>query len=611
MTDRATEEEQRRELLWSMFPYRDLIDLATRRMIGPIYERADLIRDLVALLSTGECSPLLVGKPGAGKNAVVEGLACRLAAREVPGTDTRIFECTADSFVSGCLYAAEFETKIQVVVEKVRRKEAIIFLDNTNESLRAGGTSDRDPRTLATVIRPYVARNELTVIGATTPEGYSTMQRANSAFAGCFTRLDVQEISPQQTRHILSGVKDRFEERYVVTIEEGSLDLIVEMAERFYRDRAFPGKAFEILREVIAVKKGRHRSVDECLITPDDVYANIKHKTGLPDFITFRETRRDRQDIKRYFNDRLFGQEDATDAVVDAVLSLKAEVNDPKRPVGVFLFVGPTGVGKTYLARTLAAYLFGSEERLLRYDMPEYANHDSLEKLIGRTSARGEGGKLVEDVMGYPFSVILFDEIEKAHSNIFNLLLPVMGEGRLTDASGHTVDFCNTIIIMTSNLGAELYGKIPVGFTTGISEDELGAIHRDVINKVRNWFSPEFVNRLTDIVAFKPLSRGVIRGIAQRELEDFAQRRGVSSRKLIIHASDEVLERLICDGYDQQYGARPMQRAVQKYLGYPLAAAVSAGDVDTGDNVYVHLDESGRPHVRRQSRASKTDRVKS
>ena len=609
MTDRIDEEAQRRKFYWTTFTHRDLVDLAVKRIIGPVYERTDIIDDLASLLSTQECNPLLMGEPGVGKNAVVEGLAYRIAAKEVPGLDRRLLECTSDSFLSGTVYCGEFETKVQVVVRALRTFKAVLFLDSTNEAVRVGGTSDVDTRTLATVLSPYLARNEITVIGATTPRGYTAMQRTNSAFSGRFTTLDVHAISSQQTRSILSDVKARFEKLYAVTIEEASLDAIVDLAERFYRERAFPGKAFEILREVITMQIGRHHRPDERLIAPDDVYMSVKRKTGLPGFIIFRETKKDQKDVKRYFTERLFGQEEAIDAVVDKILSLKAEVNDPRRPVGVFLFVGPTGVGKTYLARILAAYLFGSEERLLRYDMPEYAPHDSMEKLIGHSRRGGERGKLVEDVMGCPFSVILFDEIEKAHRNIFDLLLPVMGEGRLTDASGHTVSFCNSIIIMTSNLGAELYGRIPVGFTVGTAKEELNGIEGNVIRKVKDWFSPEFVNRLTSIVAFKPLSREVIKIIAQREMDDLAGRQGIASRGLTISASDAVLERVISEGYDREYGARPMQRAVERYVGSPLAVAISAGGVAPGDRICVDLDAAGRVHLRRLKGGRKDIRV--
>ncbi|MCL0060034.1 ATP-dependent Clp protease ATP-binding subunit [Dehalococcoidia bacterium] len=614
MPSREEEEAERRESFWKTFVGRDLTDLATEERIGPIYQREDLINGLVSLLSTEENNPLLIGEPGAGKNAIVEGLACWIAEEKV-NLDKTIMECTIDSFHSGCLYAHEFETKIQTVIKKLRENEIILFLDRIDMAIWAGGTAGVSERTLATLLDPYLARNELTIIGATTPDGYDFMLKNNPLFTNRFIKVEVPPTSPGETREILSSVKRKFADRYKVRIQEESLDAIIDMSDRFYRERFFPGKAFEILREIIASKKldsfqdsggsykrkkGKSRSTSYSEITPNDVYETFQRRTGLPRFIIFREERKKQEDIRKYFTDRIFGQEEAIENIVDTILSLKAELNDPQKPAGVFLFVGPTGVGKTWLARSLATYLFGSEKKLLRYDMPEYATYDSLTKLIG--GKERERGKLIEDVLANPFSVILLDEIEKAHGNIFDLLLPLMGEGRLTDDSGRTVSFCNTIVIMTSNIGAELYGKERFGLKTDTRQDP-DVVEKDLLKKVKEWFRPEFINRLTRVVQFKPLSRETIKDIAQKEIENLAQRKGITYRNLKIDISDQVIDLLLGIGYSQEYGARPMQRAVERYIGYPLAAAISAGDIKGGDQLRIDLDQSKKIKIETEEEA--------
>lgn len=610
MSSRAEEEAERRESFWRTFVGRDLTDLATEERIGPIYEREGVIGNLASLLSTGENNPLLIGEPGAGKNAIVEGLACWIAKEKV-NLDKTIMECTIDSFQSGCLYVHEFETKIQTIIKKLQENDIILFLDRIDMAIWAGGTGEISQRTLAALLDPYLARNELIIIGATTPDGYDFMLKKNPLFTNRFIKVEVPPTSTGETRQILSSLKRKFQDKYEVRIREESLDTIIDMSDRFYRERFFPGKAFEILHEVIASKKldsyqdsvgpygkakstskkSKRQSTLHSEIAPNDIYETFRRRTGLPCFIIFREQRKRPEEIRNYFTDRIFGQEGAIDNIVDTILGLKAELNDPKRPAGVFLFVGPTGVGKTWLARSLATYLFGSEKKLLRYDMPEYATYDSLTKLIG---GKGEKrGRLIEDVLANPFSVILLDEIEKAHGNIFDLLLPLMGEGRLTDDSGRTVSFCNTIVIMTSNIGSELYGKKHLG----LQKQNLDVVEKDLIKKTKEYFRPEFINRLTRVVQFRPLSRATIKVIAQKEIKDLCQRKGITYRRLRITISDEVIDLLAGMGYSQEYGARPMQRAVERYIGYPLAAAISAGDIKDGDQAGIALDESKRIEI--------------
>jgi len=337
------------------------------------------------------------------------------------------------------------------------------------------------------------------------------------------------------------------------------------------------------------------REANRPKITPADVYELFRKRTGLPDFIIFRDKKIKAEEIKEYFSRRIFGQEEAVNDIVGTIISLKAELNDPGKPVAVFLFVGPTGVGKTALARLLAEYLFGTDKKLLRYDMPEFAGYAGFTRLI--VGMGNKPGRLVGDVLANPFSVILLDEIEKASEQVFNLLLPVMGEGRLTDEMGRTTSFQNTIIIMTSNVGAELYSSVPFGFLRPDMSDEVKTTEKQVIEKVKEYFRPEFINRLTRIVQFKPLSREGVRLIAQQEVEKVVHRRGIASRNLKVKVADNVFEFLISIGYSQEYGARPMQRAVERYFGYPLAVAISTGDITEGDTVEINIDDSQKVNV--------------
>lgn len=600
---RVEEQDKNEEMHWKTFVGRDLNALAAQKTIGPIYDREHIISNLSSLLVTRENNPLLVGEPGVGKNAVVEGLALWMDHKKVALPFDKIIQCSVISFQSGCLYAHEFETKIQVVVDRLRKEKAILFFDEINTAIWSGGTSGDPQRTLATLLAPYLARNELTIIGATTPNGYMAMQKGNSSFTNKFVKVDMPTTSLEETRQILYSLRSTFKRKYNVTIEQTCLDALTDMCDRFYRERAFPGKAFEVLREAIAYKDmlpKKDAQTDPPPLTQiesEDIFKAFERRTALPKFMIHRNVTISRDEIKEYFAKRIFGQDEAVNAIADTILTMKAELNDPGKPVAAFLFAGPTGVGKTWLAKLVAEYLFGSEGRLLRYDMPEFANYDSMLKLIG---GRGwqEPGRLVDDVLGNPFSVILFDEIEKAHLNIFDLLLPVLGEGRLTDNIGRTVSFSNTIIIMTSNVGAESYTKIPMGLKPQLAKATRD-IDRDLIKKVESYFRPEFINRLTRIVQFRPLAREDVETIARIEVEKLVQRKGVSSRKLQIEVSQQVINLLVDTGYSHAYGARPMQRAVEKLVGYPLSEAICSGDICDLDKVLIDLNEAGAVQINR------------
>jgi len=593
----AREEEIRRALRIESIG-RNLTYLASKGWIGPIYERKEIILELASKLRMKENNVLLVGEPGTGKNAIVEGLACWIARNEIDLRYKTIIECTHISFQSFCWYIHEFETKVQMIVEELRENEAILFFDQINLAIGAASAIGQEERTLANLLAPYLARNEITIIGATTSDGYKAMLRGNPSFTMKFIPLEIPPTGPEETLTILNDLKDEIQDKYQVILEEDALATIIDMSERFYRERFFPGKAFEVLRDTIASETSKTKDGGPDKIRKEEVYSIFKKRTGLPDFIVYRFESIKKVEIKSYFADKIFGQGEAVEEMVDIILNFKAELNDPKKPVGVFLFAGPTGVGKTYLARLVARYLFGSEEKLFRYDMSEYCSPDSYERLISGRRGGDRRGKLVEDVLASPFSVILFDEIEKAHQNIFNLLLSLIGEGRLTDETGRTVNFCNTIIIMTSNIGSELYSRIPMGVRTDSDED---ITEKDLLKKLKDYFRPEFINRLTKIVPFKPLSKEQIQIIARKEIDNLLERKGITFRGLKISVSPKVMDFLFQVGYSAEFGARPMQRAVERYIGFPLAEVIASGQVHQSDKVHIDLDKDQRIWIRKDN----------
>ncbi len=558
---------------------RDLTQLALEDKLGLVYEREEEIKALAALLSTGEINVILVGKSGAGKNAIVEGLAkwIVVAQQDLPPVDNTVIspflenksliETGADAFQFGCMYVHEFETKLKYIIDECKKENAILFLDNINMVISAGSTGESPQRTLANLLNPYLSGRELTIIGATTPEGYETMLKKNQAFTNRFVKLEVLETSSEQTKSILQQLKEKFENKFNVFIDDQSLDSVVDLSLRFYPERSLPGKAFELLNETISWKMLVDRK-----LTAQDVYKIVQRKTGFPDFIVHRNHSVTKEEIRDFFSERLFGQDHAIDMIVNSILAYKSELNDPKKPIGTFLFSGPTGVGKTELAKLLAEFLFGSKARLHKYDMPNYADDRGITRLIEGSRFNGEPGKLFSDTTANPCCVTLFDEVEKAHKDIFNILLPVLDEGQLVDRFGQVAFFYNSIIIMTSNLGADLYQKRPIGIgpvQTSVSDD-------DIFNKIKERFSPEFINRIGQIIYFKPLSKANVKKIVRKELDDIFYRSGFSWRKLKVEIDDKVIELIIDKGYSVDYGARAIQRAAQQEIVNPLAALLSS-----------------------------------
>jgi ATP-dependent Clp protease ATP-binding subunit ClpC len=431
------------------------------------------------------------------------------------------------------------------------------------------------------------------------------MLKSNPSFTNRFVVIEIPQTNKKETLEIFEGIKDKLENKYSLTIEKDAINEIIDLSDRFLKWRFFPGKAFEVFKEIIAIRKsllqgtlGKDKESSKELseissekITKNDVFLYLKHKTGLPASIVHPSATLRKKEVTDYFKARVLGQDDAIEALVYTILNFKSEINDDNKPLGVFLFVGPTGVGKTKLARTLAQYLFGSEDRLLRYDMSEYSVPQSVNRLIGVHGYNWERGKLIEDIVANPFSVILLDEIEKAHPNIYNLLLQVFGEGRLTDSCETTVNFQNSIIIMTSNLGSHLYFKKKIGITNFESDEGLFK-KQDVVKFVENFFSPEFFNRLTDIICFNQLSKEIMRKIAKMNLEELLSRDGIKKRNLKIKYSDDILDFLVEKGYNEKYGARPMKRAIEKFVGNKISEAIASQEIKLGEEVSISIDSS-------------------
>ena len=634
---------------------RDFTKAAYESKFDPIFGREYEMERIIQILSRRtKNNPCLVGEPGVGKTAIVEGLAQKIIIGDVPNTikNKRLVSLDISSMVAGSKYRGEFEERIKKVISEVRKKSNIIlFIDEIHTIIGAGGAEGAIDA--ANILKPYLARGELQIIGATTMEEYRKYIEKDPALERRFSPVDVSEPTTDEAIVMVRGLKPKYEEHYKINITDRAVVSAVMLSDRYVSDRSLPDKAIDLIDEasskvklktftppveikelekelnlmgeqkIIAIRdedfvkaaeiKEREKEVREKLnnknkdweneinllkttVTEEDIADVISGWTGIP-LKTIQQSESERLvNMENILHKRVVGQEEAVTAVSKAVRRGRVGLKDPNRPIGSFLFLGPTGVGKTELSKALSEILFGDDDALIRIDMSEYMEKHSVSKMIGSPPGYvgyEEGGQLSEKVRRKPYSVILFDEIEKASSDVFNILLQVLDDGHITDAKGRKVDFKNTVIIMTSNAGAKnIVSPKKLGFKTVESEEkDYQDMKKNVMDEVKNIFKPEFLNRIDDIIVFHTLTKENINDIV-RILTRSLIKRSKDSMGINIIFNDDAIDFISNEGYDSAYGARPLKRAIQKNVEDKLAEEYLKGNINYGDTINVCVKDN-------------------
>ena len=575
---RAVREEEQKEeekvgAALDEFGY-DITKAAREGRLDPLVGREDEIQRVIQILGRRrKNNPMLVGDPGVGKSAIVEGIAIKIINGDIPPVlaDKRLISLDLGSIVAGTKYRGDFEKRLKSIINEVASSpDVILFIDEFHTIVGAGGASGS--LDAANMLKPALARGDIQCIGATTLDEFRKIVEKDGALDRRFQKIVVEHTDIQQTISILGKLKANYEKHPNVAYTDEALEACVRMSDRYISDRCLPDKAIDAMDEAGSMVRLKNPKKTGC-VTAEDVAEVISKMTGIPSGRVAEGESARLVKMREKISRRIIGQDEAIDKVVRAIQRNRAGIKDPGKPIGTFIFFGPTGVGKTQLAKSLAEYLFDSEDNMIRLDMSEYMEKFNVSRLIGAPPGYvgfEEGGQLSERVRRKPYCVVLLDEIEKAHPDVFNLLLQVMDEGRLTDSNGRTVSFRNTILIMTSNVGSrelDEYGS-GVGFNTAARNVQVN--RRSVLEKaVKKAFPPEFINRVDEQVFFNPLTKEDIGKIIDIELKGLKKRVQEAGFELSITAG---ARRFVADaGYDPNYGARPLKRAIQKYIEDPVS----------------------------------------
>ena len=634
----------------------DLTKKATEGKLDPVIGRKDEIQRVIQILSRRtKNNPCLIGEPGVGKTAVAEGLAEKIIAEDVPEMlkNKRVVSLDIASMVAGAKYRGDFEERIKKCLEEVKKAgDVILFIDEVHTIVGAG--SAEGAVDAANILKPLLARGEVQVIGATTLNEYRKYIEKDSALERRFSPVTVGEPTNEETIEILKGIRDRYEAHHNVKITDEAIKAAVELSTRYINDRFLPDKAIDLvdeaasrvkmrtytqpdtlkkleeeisamnkekddaikvqdfekaagLRDKINVEKEKLQKEKEkweskntksiTTLTEEDIAEVVASWTGVPVKKLTQTENEKLRNLEQTLHQRVIGQNEAVDAVAKAIRRGRVGLKDPNRPIGSFLFLGPTGVGKTELSKALAESLFGNEDAMIRIDMSEYMEGHSVSKLIGSPPGYvgfDEGGQLTEKIRRKPYSVILFDEIEKAHPDVMNMLLQILDDGRLTDAQGRTVNFKNTVIIMTSNIGARLItDKTTLGFSAGDkneeSQKEYETIKKDVMGELKKQFRPEFINRIDEIIVFHKLNDEDIKQIIDIMLNQVTKR--MKAKDIELEIDNSVKELIAKKGVDTNYGARPLKRAIQNILEDKIAEEILDGNIKPNKKAVIKAED--------------------
>lgn len=640
----------------------NLTQLAVEGKLDPVVGRKKEVERVIQILGRRtKNNPILIGEPGVGKTAIAEGLAQSIANKDIPDLleDKKVVTLDIGLLVAGTKYRGEFEERLKKVMEEIRQAGNIILVIDEVHTLIGAGAAE-GAIDAANILKPALARGELQCIGATTLDEYRKHIERDAALARRFQPVMVGEPSVEETIEILFGLRERYEQHHKLKIADEALEAAAKLSDRYISDRYLPDKAIDLideagsrvrlmnsqlpaeakeldkeLRQVLKEKDDAVRSqdfdkagqlrdremeikaeiraladnknknvnmMDNLIVDEEEIAHIVASWTGVP-VQKLTESESDKLlKMEDTLHQRIIGQEEAVRAVSRAIRRARVGLKSPNRPIASFIFSGPTGVGKTELTKALATYFFGSEEAMIRLDMSEYMERHTVSKLIGSPPGYvgyNEGGQLTEAVRRRPYTVVLFDEIEKAHPDVFNLLLQILEDGRLTDAKGRTVDFKNTLLIMTSNIGSKVIEKGGGGLGFELESDHTESQYnriRSLVNEeLKNYFRPEFLNRLDEIIVFRQLSKDEVKEISELLLKEVFGR--LTEKQITLEVTDKFKERIVEEGYNPAYGARPLRRAIMRLLEDVLAEQILSGKLGEGDTASVDIDEEGKVKI--------------
>lgn len=632
---------------------RDLTQTAREGSLDPVIGRSKEITRVIEVLSRRtKNNPVLIGEPGVGKTAIAEGLAQRIVANEVPETlrDKRVMTLDMGTVVAGTKYRGEFEDRLKKVMDEIRQAgNIILFIDELHTLIGAGGAEGAIDA--SNILKPSLARGELQCIGATTIDEYRKYIEKDAALERRFQPIQVDEPTVEESIQIIHGLRDRYEAHHRVKITDAAIEAAVKMSDRYISDRFLPDKAIDLIDEagskvrlrsftappnlkdleeqLEAIQSEKEAAIssqdfekaaelrdkeqklkeerestkksweeeknrEESQVTVEDVALVVAMWTGIPVSKIAEEETAKLLKLEEELHKRVVGQGEAVEAISRAIRRARAGLKDPKRPIGSFIFLGPTGVGKTELARALAEVMFGDEDAMIRIDMSEYMEKHTTSRLVGSPPGYvgyDEGGQLTEKVRRKPYSVVLLDEIEKAHPDVFNILLQVLDDGRLTDSKGRTVDFRNTVVIMTSNVGADaLKYRKSLGFSAQAAETKQKDMKSVMLEELKKAFRPEFLNRIDEMIVFHSLEKEHLREIVKYMVTSLTKR--LKEQDIVLELTESAIDKIGEEGYDPQYGARPIRRAIQRHVEDRLSEELLMGNIQKGQSVLIdYVDE--------------------